>query len=193
MIALAHLEPLDAKLHLETSICALFAVELTLTALNTRTLVRKVIRRVRIGEKIALLKYIIQQRLGLGWLNYLNEAIDTGLLPFDNYHTAYNYYDEWWLHYNYGDEYTFEILSNMQTRERLRKAHELRGTLHSDQGAEQLRAQREINTIRLARLIISALDRQDLIEAGASLARGWLPVIFEELMLDAVPREEAAQ
>ena len=192
MIALAHLSPEDAKAHLETGICALFGEEVILRDRNQTTKVKKLRRRIWIGGNLVQLKHTVKDRLGILWLRYLHNAIDTGILPFDNYHTAYNYVDEWWLYTHGGDEYSFENISNLTNAERYRTAHHLRGSLHSDQQADQLRAEREDNTVTLTRLIISRLTDEDLITAGDLISRGWVPTEFEERMLDAVPRQEAA-
>ena len=78
----------------------------------------------------------------------------------------------------------------MRTSEIRKKAHWLRGTLHSDRIGDQLLMQREANTSRLAYLIISRLSVEDLIAAGGLIARGWVAPTFAELML-MVPRQEA--
>jgi hypothetical protein len=187
MIALAHIPALEAKAHLEASIHALFGEEQTLTALHDTTGVKKSKRRVWIGGNLFQLRRTIKERLRQKWTTYLN----SGVLPFE-YHTAYDYIDEWWLYYHGGDEYNFEKFSKMRTSEIRREAHQLRGTLHSDQIGDRLQAEREANTTQLVRVIVNHLSPADLIDTGDLIARGWVPATFEELMLDAVPRQEAA-
>jgi hypothetical protein len=186
LIALAHLTEAEAVAHLEAAILALYGEEMSISPQHDRLGIKRSKRRVWQGGNLVALRPIIK-RMRIKWTAYLNSDI----FPY-GYHTAYDYIDEWWLYTYGGEEFTFEKLSKMRTSEIRQKAHELRGTLHSDQLADRLQSEREANTTQFADLIISRLSPEDLIEAGDLIARGWVPATFEELMLDAVPRQEAA-
>jgi hypothetical protein len=186
VIALAHLTDAEAVAHLEAAILALYGEEMSISPQQDRLGVKRSKRRVWQGSNLFTLRPIIK-RMRIKWTAYLN----SGIFPY-GYHTAYDHIDEWWLYTYGGEEYSFEKLSKMRTSEIRQKAHELRGTLHSDQVGDQLQAEREANTIKLARLIISRLSAEDLIETGDLIARGWVWATFEDWMLDAVPRQEAA-
>src|SRR4029077_7659580 len=99
MIALAHLPALEAKAHLETSIHALFGEEQQFRTVGDTAAIRRSKRRVSIGGQLVILRRVMRQRLGERGTSYLN----SGILPFE-YHSAYDYIDEWWLYYHGGED-----------------------------------------------------------------------------------------
>jgi hypothetical protein len=184
MIAFAHLDEFEArKRYLETAIRALHGVEETINPRHDTLGIKKSKIRVRKGGHLVRLRRVIKRMRG-SWTEYL----DSGVLPFSR-RSGYDYIDEWYL-YIHGEGYDFAKLAKMRTKEIQDKAHELRGTLHDDRIADRLAAERQANSQQLAALIISQLDNEDLYEAGQLICDGWVPAIFEEVMLDAVTRPD---